>query len=105
MDLSQRFKQVRKVSIRISRGSDSLVYLHEMHCFPRHVFIGQSPKHEPGCMPAAYSHDEPATRCDCLSGFSGDKDGSRLSSRFCVVVYFKIHANHSLKQPRQLFAR
>src|SRR6185295_323238 len=80
-----------KVSVRVSCGSDSLIYLREMYCFPGNVFMGQSPKHEPGCLPAAHRHDESPTRCDCFSGFGSDKDRSRLRRRFCIVVYFKLH--------------
>src|SRR5215470_5972806 len=93
IDPSQRFKKVREVSVGVSCGSDSLVHLHEMHCFPGDSFMGQSTKHEPWCMAAAQSHDESATRCDCFSRLGSDKDGSRLGGRFCIGMYFKFHCN------------
>jgi hypothetical protein len=95
----QAFAQVGEISVRVSRGGDSLVHLDEMHLFPQHFFTGEVPQHEPGRVPAAHGKDKPAARDHRVPGFSGDARSRLVGDGIGIDKDFDFHGCFSTCPP------
>jgi hypothetical protein len=89
--LEQAFAQVSKISVRVSGGCDSLIYLHDVRALPGHLFICQSTKHFPGGVAAADRYDETAPIRHRRPGFRSDNLGSPTRDYLGIGKYLNLH--------------
>ena len=96
--VQQALAQMREVSIRVSRGRNTLIHLEYVNVCPRHVFIHERTQHHPWRMAAADSHDETA------AGGNGLRAPPRRSTRqlswhrIRVGKHFNSHGSSPLIQ-------
>jgi hypothetical protein len=87
----QALSQVGEVPVGVFRGGHSFVHLHHMHLLPRNFFAGQGPQHDPGRLPAADGHDEPAAGNDGVPSRCGDNRGALAGDLIGIGKYFHLH--------------
>src|ERR1700686_3173420 len=82
---------MRKISVRMSGRSDTLVHLYDVNFWPRHVRGRECSQHPPGCVAAAHGHHKTTPRGDGFPRlFSNDIRGL-LSHRFGGFQHFDTH--------------
>ena len=93
--LQQAFAHVREVSIRVSHGGHTLVYLDHVDALPWDFFAGQGTEHEPRSMAATNGHDEAAARGCGRPSLCGDDRRCPSSDRIGIGQNFNLHERAS----------
>src|SRR4029453_18147703 len=93
--LEQAFTQVTEISICVSCRRYAFVNLHDVHAFPRHLFVCQGAQHLPRGMTTAHGHNEAAAGSNSRSSFRGDNLGSLPCHRVRIGKYLNVHGSSS----------